>query len=157
MIRFSVVIGAFVAAGCLAVAAAAQTAPPPPGTSGIDQYVETVPTSAGGRAAGLAKGKSRPLPATTRSKISRQGGTDSVALQKIATLSSYGAPATIPSRRTIDTTRDPHKAGGHRSAVSAAVSAASGGGGVGPLLLLGILFVVITAVVVAVAGRRTTR
>src|SRR4051812_16908812 len=70
------------------------------GPPAIDQYVESVPTAGGGKAAKAQV----PLATPAQHAIARSGGADTELLTKVATSSAYGAPATrlkpAPKRAT---------------------------------------------------------
>jgi hypothetical protein len=79
----------------LAVALALFTAPPPPvppGTPSINQYVETIPTSAGATVAGTGAGKVVPLRPGVAVLLRSSHDAVSQTLRAAATSSAYGAP-----------------------------------------------------------------
>jgi len=82
---------------CLAFTApaSAQVNPPNPGGSAVNQYVELVPAAAGPKAPVVEKKKKRaPLPAAGKKALKKAAPAVAKSLEEIATLSTYGAPAT---------------------------------------------------------------
>jgi hypothetical protein len=65
--------------------------PPPPGTPSIGQYVETVPTSNGGAAAGAGR-KHAKLPPKVAKAVRAHPDAVTKRLESVATSSAYGAP-----------------------------------------------------------------
>jgi len=124
----------------------------PNGISAGDQYVETVPTARGPRAAaGKGRGK---LPRAVVHGLRRHGAGDASTLESVATSPAYGAPAPRHSghragggaRRTHG-----HRAGRTAPAVPSAAIGAVGRGNAGlGWLVLAIL--AITAFALAAVG-----
>ena len=129
-------------AGGLAAFLPAAAATPPP-VSGIAQYVEEVPTSAGGTGANWSNPQRRALPAAVARKLAQQGGADATALREIATSSTYGAPQSY-----LQSQRD-----WTRSAAPASSASVEGRGDT--LLTLAVALFVLTAGL-AFAGVRGT-
>ena len=73
-------------------AAYAAGEPKGPGTSGISQYVEMVPTAAGPKAPGITKEKTAALPRRAAKALESAPRATAESLTKVATSSSYGAP-----------------------------------------------------------------
>jgi hypothetical protein len=144
---------------CLSVApsaAAAQRTKAPPGLSGVDEYLETIPTASGPSAGGgggsartpAATGASPSAPlltARTVRALKRGGGKDGEAVARFAAQSApqrpgHGAPAARSPRGTS-------------SSVARQLGAALGGsGGAGWVFPLGLAASVL--VLVAMARRR---
>ena len=132
--------------------------PAPPETPSISQYVETVPTSHGGSAAGVGKPRSRPLPRNVAAQLGTRSDPITQRLKEVATSSVYGAPQRDLSRPQRDLSRptsartktaQPKAA----SSLSAAVSAVSDSGDSHVFWLLAAVIVVTTAMVWATARR----
>jgi hypothetical protein len=156
---------------------------PPPGGPAISQYVETVPSGTGGRAVGVGRSRSTPLPKKAEKKLGQRTTPLAPKLRSIATSSSYGAPqqtlprSAKPARASRPrTTAKPGKVPRSqaprprplarddaaatqtdRTALSAAVSAATGGGDRAPVILLAAIVLITTAAALAAAARRTRR
>lgn len=152
--------------------------PPPPEGPAISQYVETIPSGAGGQAVGVGKSRTKPLPKRAAKKLAQKKTPLAPKLQSIATSSSYGAPQqTLPRRAPAPTHAKPAKptpkrhsqapvrhtdrpttpvrsVEPNRTALSAAVSAATGGGDRAPVILLGVIVVFTTAAGLVAAARR---
>lgn len=76
------------------VPAHAQSNPPNPGGSAVNQYVELVPTGVGSKAPGIERKKQRtPLPPAAKDTLKKADPVVAKPLEKIATSSDYGAPA----------------------------------------------------------------
>jgi hypothetical protein len=116
------------------------------GPPAIDQYVESVPTAGGGKAAK----KPAAIAATTQHAIARSGGADAPLLTKVATSATYGAPTTRlrPAPRRAAPEPPPPALG----AVGAAAAVGSGGS---RLAWLGVVLFGVTVVVLAAALRRS--
>ena len=165
------------AVGALTPLAFADDPEPPPGGPAISQYVETVPSGTGGRAVGVGRSRSKPLPKKAEKKLDRKTTPLAPKLRSIATSSSYGAPQqTLPRRakparakhpRTTakpaqvprsqaprPVARDDATAQTDRTALSAAVSAATGGGDRAPVILLAAIVLITTAAALSAAARR---
>jgi hypothetical protein len=128
-----------------------------------DQYVETLPTTRGPRAPGRGKHAKKLAPGAKR-KLHELGGTDAAALEKLATSTALGAPATGGSAK------DDGKAGGKRKSgsrngkrhgnstpavPSAAINAVDGGeAGLGWLVLA---ILAITALALGAVGYQRRR
>ena len=65
----------------------------PPDDSAVLQYVETLPTSDGSVAVGVAKVRRTPLPPAVAQQLSSAGSTGA-ALEVVSSSSAYGAPTT---------------------------------------------------------------
>jgi hypothetical protein len=91
------------AALALVAAAAALSAPaasaddsspdPPSGSSAVDVYRESVPTSSGPRVVDSSVARTVRLGVTVERRLRREGGRDTPTLERIATSSELGAPA----------------------------------------------------------------
>jgi hypothetical protein len=68
------------ALGIAAPAPAQSTKVAPPGNSGVDEYLETVPTAGGGKSSGSSSGGGHQLPASVRRALSAQGADGRAAL-----------------------------------------------------------------------------
>jgi hypothetical protein len=168
---------ALLGAGVATPFAWSQDPPPPPEGPAISQYVETIPSGAGGQAVGVGKSRTKPLPKHAAKKLAKKTTPLAPKLQSIATSSSYGAPqqtlprrapaptrakpakstpkhAQAPVRRTDRPTTPVRSVEPDRTALSAAVSAATSGGDRGPLILLGVIVVFTTAAGLVAAARR---
>jgi hypothetical protein len=182
----SIVIGlALAVAGAMPAVGWAQDPPPPPPPEGpaISQYVETVPSGAGGEAVGVGTPRSKPLPKKTAKKLEKKTTPLAPKLNSIATSSSYGAPQqTLPRRvkqapapathrrtpakpaKPAKPVQVPKSSAAHpvprdtsqaeRTALSAAVSAATGGSDRAPIILLAAIVLITTAAALAAAARR---
>jgi hypothetical protein len=129
---------------------AALAAEPPP-VSAVAQYVETIPTSDGGTAAGSPADEqaspSVPLTPTSREALKQRGGNDAKPLEALATRPEYGAPRPIteaPTTQSVDF-----------APVSASLSAAAGSAGNSLLpLFIGMALIALATVVAAARARR---
>jgi hypothetical protein len=140
-------IAFIVAATVLALSAqalAADPPKPPPPTSAIDQYIESVPTAGGGVANGVGEQRSKRLSRRVATAIKRDGGADAATLKAITRSSTYGAP----QQRLVPRRDEP----GSSNALSAA-AVATGSSGSHALWLLGIVLLTTVAAVTA-AGLR---
>ena len=90
--RHPVFLLAVIAALAFAVPVTAAPPQPKPNDSGLDQYVEMIPSSAGKAAPGVGKKHRGALSADAKAKLEAKGGKDAKALEQIATSSDYGAP-----------------------------------------------------------------
>ena len=163
---------------CLAAAVSAPVAwadDPPPGGPAIGQYVETVPSSSGGRAVGVGQWHVVPLSKKAQSRLRQRGTPLEPKLRSIATSSNYGAPqGTLPRRSTQSVKTHAKKTSGKpnatpsisrqngssatdRNAISAAVSAATGSGSRAPLILLVVIVLLTTAAGIVAAATRARR
>jgi hypothetical protein len=89
----------FVAILALAAPAAGQAEvskkPPPkplPGSSGVAQYVESVPSASGPRAAGESRSGKAKLSAKAKKKLAQVDTATAQQLERVATSPAYGAP-----------------------------------------------------------------
>jgi len=180
-LRGPIAIGiALFGAGVTTPLAWPQEPPPPPEGPAISQYVETLPSGAGGQAVGVGKSQTKPLPKHAAKKLTRKTTPLAPKLRSIATSSSYGAPqqtlprhvstppkrtppkrAQTPTRRAEPRIHHPKAPAApvrptepERTALSAAVSAATGGTDRGPVILLGAIVLLTTAAGLVAAGRR---
>src|SRR4051794_18201756 len=136
-------LGGLTAALALLLAAPVARAEGPPA---IDQYVESVPTAGGGKAAKTHV----PLATPAQKAIVRSGGADTQLLTKVATSAAYGAPTTRlkPAPKRATPAPPPSAVG----VVGAATTVNSGGS---RLPWLGVVLLAVTAVVLAAALRRS--
>jgi hypothetical protein len=70
--------------------------PPPkplPGSSGVAQYVESVPSASGPRAAGESRSGKAKLSAKAKKKLAQVDTATAQQLERVATSPAYGAPA----------------------------------------------------------------
>jgi hypothetical protein len=177
-VRKSVALAiALLGAGFATPLALSQDPPPPPEGPAISQYVETIPSGAGGQAVGVGKSRTKPLPKHAAKKLAKKTTPLAPKLRSVATSSSYGAPqrtlprrapasspkpakstpkphAQAPVRRTDRPTTPVRTVEPERTALSAAVSAATGGADRGPLILLAVILVSTTGTALVVAARR---
>jgi hypothetical protein len=141
----------------LAAPAAADTVAPP-GNSGVDQYMEVVPSAKGPSAPATQQ---RALSSAVRRKLQRQGA-DGRRLAQIVNTTAPARPASPKSARANAEGADPavkHSAADRAAplprgdsplaSVAKAVGDGSGSGGMGPVLPL--LLIVSTTVLAAVA------
>jgi hypothetical protein len=168
------------AVGAVTPLAFADDPEPPPGGPAISQYVETVPSGTGGRAVGVGRSRSTPLPKKAEKKLGQKSTPLAPKLRSIATSSSYGAPQqTLPrsskpvrAKRPRTTAKpaqvprsqaprpvahDDAAAQTDRTALSAAVSAATGGGDRAPVILLAAIVLITTGAALTAAARRARR
>lgn len=142
------------AAVLAAVAASAVAAAPsavaggPGGAPAISQYVETVPTGAGGRAPGTGANAIRSLPSGLTAKLGG-AGTDAPLLRALVTNSALGAPA-----RRIPLPPSATESQLDRSAFTGALSAV-GGASKWTLIPLLLAMLATTAAAGGAAARRT--
>ena len=120
-------------------ASAAVAAPPsqPPADAAIGVYVEQIPTASGSVAVGGGTGKHWKLPAKAQHQIQKEGGSDTAALEQLATSSDYGSP---PPPRRVPRAASPATAPSVPTNVP-------GDGNAGRLLVIVLLLVLTTAVV----------
>jgi len=181
-VRTSVALAiALLGAGFATPLALSQDPPPPPEGPAISQYVETIPSGAGGQAVGVGKSRTKPLPKHAAKKLAKKTTPLAPKLRSVATSSSYGAPqqtlprraaapsrpkpakstpkphAQAPGRRTDRPTTPVRTVEPERTALSAAVSAATGGTDRGPMILLGVILVSTTGTALVAAARRARR
>lgn len=142
----------FVLAGVLALACAPPAAGDtiaPPGNSGVDQYLEVVPTAKGN---GKPSGTRKALPPKVRRELANRGETGR-QLQRVVETT---APAPVRSRPERDdkpaSSSPPVRGDSPLSSATKVLTDGSGGGGMG--LALPALLIVSTAVLAAVALRR---
>ena len=77
---------ALLGAGFATPLARSEDPPPPPEGPAISQYVETIPSGAGGQAVGVGKSRTKPLPKRAAKKLAQQKKTPlAPKLQSIAT------------------------------------------------------------------------
>jgi hypothetical protein len=137
---------ALVAFAALVVAPAAAAGEPP----GIAQYVETLPSAAGGKSGVDTTGTK--LPAKIQAKLAARGGHAARSLRIIATSGAFGAPTEkhkLTTRPPAEsTTRNHTVASGDSGAVQA-----TGGGRAAPIGLI-VVLVLLTAAIAAAAWRR---
>lgn len=79
----------------LAVGAAASPASgggPPPNQAVINEYIEIIPTSGGGRAGAIGSSESRSLPPALEKKLRSAGHDKTAALEELATSATFGTP-----------------------------------------------------------------
>jgi hypothetical protein len=167
------------AVGAVTPLAFADDPEPPPGGPAISQYVETVPSGTGGRAVGVGRSRSTPLPKKAQKKLDQKTTPLAPKLRSIATSSSYGAPqqtlplsskparakhprttakpAQVPRSHAPPDARDDAAAQTDRTALSAAVSAATGGGDRAPVILLAAIVLITTGAALTAAARRARR
>jgi hypothetical protein len=122
----------------------------PDNFSAGDQYVETLPSTKGPKAAEGNPHKRARLSHDAKQKLREQGGSDTAQLMQIATSTQLGAP-------DQSLHKDAHKRDGESGPAvpSAAIDAVTGGhAGLGLLLLW---LIVITAVGLGAAGYRRHR
>ena len=137
--------------------ASAQARNAPPGNSGIDEYLETVPAADGNRPTGSNTAKPRPLPSAAL-REARGSGREGAELAAVARATAPPAEAAPPARRrSAEPVRatDPEPAATPvRSPLSAATDAVGGAGpgGMGPVLPA--LLIATTLGAVAVILRR---
>jgi hypothetical protein len=175
-VRASVAVAiALLGAGFATPLAWSEDPPPPPEEPAISQYVETLPSGAGGQAVGVGKSQTKPLPKHAAKKLTQKATPLAPKLRSIATSSSYGAPQrTLPrqaptrakptktpkrhaptaERRSDRPTAPVRSVEPDRTALSAAVSAATGGGDRAPVILLGVIVAFTTAAGLVAAARR---
>lgn len=131
----------------------AQQTNAPPGNSGVDEYLESIPAAGGNKPSGGAvNGRPQRLSPKEREALKSAGG-EAAALERVVAATKPSA-ARKPARRTPPTAaEDPGKG---RSPLSAVVRAAAGddGDGMG-LLLPGILIGALLATLAVVALRFT--
>jgi hypothetical protein len=135
-------------AGCVLIAPAAAAQAPDHFSAG-DQYVETLPSTKGPKAAdgkrGKGGGKHMRLAAPIEQKVRGEGGTQAAKLIEIATSPELGAPT-----KSTDAKKK-HRNRGSRPAVPSAAIDAVGGGGTGIVwLVCALLF--ITAILLGSVG-----
>ena len=123
-------------AAIAAPAAATPPQPQPPADSAISVYVEQIPTATGSVAVGAATGTRWRLSAKEQQSLTKSGGSDAAALEKLATSPGYGPPR--PQRVTR----------GHPTP-SPAASTNVPGDNTARLLALALVLVLTTAVVAA--------
>jgi hypothetical protein len=151
--RHSVFPTVVVAALVLALAAPATAAPPQPkpNDSGLDQYVEMIPSGAGKAAPGVGKKRRAALSARAKAELKAKGGKDAAALEQIATSSDYGAP-TQPLPKTGKQSKAKQKT--YSSATRGASLVASSDGSSGLKWVIAAIAVVTAGAVAAFALRR---
>jgi hypothetical protein len=178
LVRASVAVAiGLLGAGFATPLAWSEDPPPPPEEPAISQYVETLPSGAGGQAVGVGKSRTKPLPKHAAKKLAQKTTPLAPKLRSIATSSSYGAPQqTLPHQAQAPTRAKPTKTPKRhaptperrsdrpaapvrsvepdRTALSAAVSAATGGGDRAPVILLGVIVAFTTAAGLVAAARR---
>jgi hypothetical protein len=75
--------------------ARAQSAPPDPGWSAVDAYVEQVPSAGGGSAPGVQDATQSSLPPAAEAALETATPSVRDALEKVVSSSTYGAPQTV--------------------------------------------------------------
>jgi hypothetical protein len=161
---FSVATCVLLLAG-FAPAASAQTTNAPPGNSGVDQYLETVPEASGNRAPG--KRDSSPLSARTEAQLKQAGAQGEAVSKLVATTGTTGGRRSGSGSKSGDKAKagkgnsaSPRRSTSRPSTsvpgtVAAPTLGGSGSGGMG--ILLPVLLVLSTAAAVAVAVFRRRR
>jgi hypothetical protein len=149
------------AAGSLAGPAAAQQVGAPPGLSGVDEYLETVPGVEGAERPGTDSQGQRPsgeqverraqevIPAEALRELD-EAGEDGEAVKRLAAVNAPRKSAPAP-RSDVESLTD----SGGRSPAGAVGTVVSGGGGAGFLLPFGLG--ALTVGLAVVAGRRRLR
>jgi hypothetical protein len=147
-----------VAFALCAVAPAAADTVAPPGNSGVDQYMEVVPSAKGPAAPGTQR---HALPSAVRRQLQSQGA-EGRRLARIVNTTGPARPAT--TKRSQPNTKTTYPGAKHSAAerparvprgdsplasVAKAIGDGSGSGGMGPVLPL--LLVVSTSVLAAIA------
>lgn len=137
---------ALVAFAALVVAPAAAAGEPP----GIAQYVETLPSAAGGKSGVDTTGTK--LPAKIQAKLAARGGHAARSLRIIATSGAFGAPTEKHKLTTRPPAASTSKAHTVASSDTGAVEATGGG----HTMLIGVIVVLVLLTVAAalVASRR---
>jgi hypothetical protein len=150
-------------AGAAAPGALAAGSPPLPPHSGVEQYVEQLPSATGATALGRGGGKASKLAPAAARAVAKQGGSDAQVLQQLATSPRYGAPPAAKQRPAAQTTSPAVTTAPAPEATAAppqapgAVSAAATTLGLRSLwpLALALLAVTGAAVLLARRGRRS--
>lgn len=135
----------------------------PPDQSAIDQYVEVIPTSTGGRTVRVGA-TSLPIPQAVARGIARSGGGDAATLRAIVSNPAYGAGRPHPTRKGGTTqpapatsprsqpTVGPATGGADPSLAAAAFS--SMGAGTTAWLIAGLVAITLIALAARLARRR---
>jgi hypothetical protein len=96
-----------------AVQAQPSKKPPPkplPGSSGVAQYVESVPSASGPRATGQSrKGKAK-LSRKAKKKLAQVDAATAQQLERLATSPAYGAPTKAKSKKVAEPRARPRQA-----------------------------------------------
>ena len=143
-------LGAALAAGLADAPALGQTVQAPPGNSGIDQYVEVVPNPGGGA---RLNSKRRPLPASARRALQREGDAGRKALDLAERYADPAAPQTRSGRApAISEPASPAEEGRGDAALGVLTGANAAGMG----FLLPMLLALTTAAIVVTGVRRHT-
>jgi hypothetical protein len=111
------VTAAVIALTVLALAAPARAADAPFDFSAGDQYVETLPTTKGPKAAdrpSKKKKKHASLSPQAKQRLTQQGGSQAAALEQVATSAELGAPQTAAATSSGSSPSE-GKSSGHRS------------------------------------------
>lgn len=147
-------------AGLVAPSFAAAKTLAPPGTSGVDEYLETVPDAKGERPGGSKGNGATRLPATARRALEAAGPDG----RRVANLAGATAPRTPPpppppSSRTAAAKKarptEPQRSTAGGSPLRTGLKVLAGGGGAGGIgLLLPIVLVITAFGAVTVALRR---
>ncbi len=146
------------AAAALLAPGVALAAGPPDDLSGVDQYVEDIPTSEGPKPAGSGgKASGNPLPPTVTQSLADEGGSDAAALEAIATDPSLGAPGEDLSGRVAVGPAGEAEDVSLGSALSGGFGALRGADGRGSGGVLLLVLVGLTTVIVVAAARRSRR
>lgn len=142
----------------------------PPGNSGVSQYVESIPTAAGGRptstitpsggGGGGGRGGSSALSPANQAALVRQGS-DGVQAAALARATAPAKTAAASHRGAVTGVRPhaPVAAGSGPSPATALVKALTGsasGGGLGPLLPVILVVSAVGAGLLALRRRRAT-
>jgi hypothetical protein len=130
---------------------------PPDDDSGVDQYVEDIPTSEGSKPVGSKGSGTAALPSGVGRSLDSQGGDDAALLEALATQSGLGAPTDALAGRAAagpDGSSDDVSLGDALSGGFGALAGNDGRGSAGGLLLA---LIVLTGVIVYAAARRSRR
>jgi hypothetical protein len=160
-------LAAILAACALALLAPAATAPAqetnaPPGNSGIDEYLETVPSASGNRPTGrIVSGRPATRATPERAARALRGrGRDGQALERLVRETAPPQARPDRARRGRTSVTEPAGAGGDSPlrSVIRAVTGDDGGGGMGaalPAILLGALAAATGVVAIRLVRRRS--
>jgi hypothetical protein len=149
--------------GALSPAALAQDTNAPPGNSGVDQYLETVPEAGGNRPAGERKGETR-LPARTREQL-KAAGADGEAIANLvgstgpsrserSERESKGGDQTGGGTSSSPSVADSPRARNAPGSIAAPTLGGSGTGGMGLLLPVLLALSALGAVLLGLRRRR---
>jgi hypothetical protein len=102
-VRSWAIVGAIVALAAPAAGQAEVSKKPPPkplpGSSGVAQYVESVPSASGPRAAGQSRSGKAKLSAKAKKKLAQVDTATAQQLERVATSPAYGAPTKAKAAR----------------------------------------------------------